>query len=86
MSVLLTRLHSILNLGYSQKAFSENCLRILESSGRLCGVGVQLGVEMHLHFSVVLLKEKVRISAPVTLPADCWPTTTVLSSVWAEVA
>lgn len=34
MSFLLTRVHSILNLEYLQKAFSENFLRILESWGR----------------------------------------------------
>lgn len=39
MSILLTRVHSILNLEYLQKAFSENFLRMLESSGRLVVLG-----------------------------------------------
>lgn len=54
MSVLLTRVHSILNLEYLQKAFSENFLRILESSGRLlCRVDMQLGGVLNLDFSAV---------------------------------
>lgn len=53
MSVLLTGVHSISVLEYLKKTFSENFLRMLESSGRLCGAGKKVGGGFNLNFSVV---------------------------------
>lgn len=53
MSVLLTGVHSILVLEYLKKTFSENFLRMLETSSRLCGAGMKLGGGFSLNFSVV---------------------------------